>query len=187
MIKTLSPLVRGMSMILWFLVYLFCVLSATFPIMPCLFQCLSPSFQCLYPAHSCYQLCFFSRFHWASESYNPPACLSALCFHHRPDLSGLRALCIIMPVCDVCWMLNCFELNTRMLCYEWFISLQSAWAYYNSLRDLWATLIYLVSSLVGQICQMLVSTDMQSGFVTDTSTPPRLPLACPFFSRVKSF
>lgn len=70
--------------------------------------------------------CFFPRLHWASESYNPPACLSALCFHHRPGLSGLRALCIIMPACDVCWMLNCFELNTRMLCCEWFISLQSA-------------------------------------------------------------
>lgn len=88
------------------------------------FSNVSPSFECLYPAHSCYQL-FFPRFHWASESYNPPACLSAFCFYHRLGLSGLRALCIIMPVCDVCWMLNCFELNTRMLWCEWFISLQS--------------------------------------------------------------
>lgn len=74
-----------------------------FPIFPTMlaFYYVSPPFN-VYTQRIVVTICFFPRFHWGPESYNPPACLSALCFHHRPSLSGLHALCIIMPICDVC-------------------------------------------------------------------------------------
>lgn len=114
MIRALSPLVRGMSMILWFLVYPFCVLLPVFPAMVVFSYYLSSSFQCLYPAHSCCHL--FCSVISPSFIGAPSPIIpwhAFVFFHHRPGLFGLHALCIIMPVCNVCWMLNCFELNTR--------------------------------------------------------------------------